>query len=436
MAIRSRLRRIHRSVFTRLLLGFLAAGILVNVVVFVFFGHFRERHEFTYDRILGHYVDTLATAIGDPPDLSAARSISAITGLVIGYTGRNGSWTTNGAPVDLESRHRFRVHRVDHRTVIGLHHGRFFVKRTMDGGELIFTAVRSEAAERRLLALLLGVLTIVTGIVTLAYFFIRHIFKPLKGLREGVAAVHSGKLDHRVPAAGAQEFRDLAAAFNDMTARVRQTLQSREQLLLDVSHELRSPITRMKLSADMLPDGDLKTSISEDIHEMEAMVSAILDAARMQHMADALRKAPVDLGGLVAEVARPFISQPPGIEIQACPAVTLSVDADRMRTVIRNLLDNAVKYSRKDSPPVAVFWHTGDAGVTLIVQDRGIGISPDAIHRVFEPFFRADDSRSRSTGGFGLGLSLCKAIVTAHGGTIGIDSAVGTGTTVTICLPG
>lgn len=429
------LSRFHRSVFTRLLLGLLAAGLLINVVVFIFFGHFRDRQGTTYGRIVGHYVDTLAAAIGDPPALSAAQHIAAVTGFVIKYTGRGGSWTTGGAPANLPSIARFHMRRINARSTIGFYRGHYLILRAVDGGQLVFTVARSEAMERRLLGLLAAVLIAITVIVLLAYLFIRHIFRPLKGLRAGVAALHSGDLAHQVPTTGAQEFRDLAGAFNDMTQRMRDMLHAKERLLLDVSHELRSPITRMKLSADMLPDGDLKASISEDVREMEAMVTTILEAARMQHMADVLVKAPVDLGSLVIETAKPFTNRAPGIEIAPGPPAALFLDAERMRTVLRNLLENAVKYSRSDSPPVIVSWQTNDDGVLLFVSDQGIGIAPEAINRVFEPFFREDDSRSRGTGGFGLGLSLCKAIVTAHGGTIGVESQQGKGTTVTIRLP-
>jgi signal transduction histidine kinase len=185
----------------------------------------------------------------------------------------------------------------------------------------------------------------------------------------------------------------------------------------------------------LLPDGELKTSLAEDLHEMGTMVSAVLESARLEHTAGALSKETVDIGELVSGVAGAFEGRAPGIDVVGGPDVACSLDRERMRTVIRNLLDNALKYSAPESPPVTVSWHRGK-DIVLSVADRGVGISPDAIHRVFDPFFREDDSRSRSTGGFGLGLSLCHAIVSAHGGSIDISSAPGEGTTVTLRLPG
>lgn len=428
-------RRLRRSVFTRLLLGLLAVGLLVNLVVFAFFAHFRHDRGASYHRILTHYVDTLVAAIGAPPSPAAARAIAAATGLVIRYTGRDGAWTVGGDPVDLGTVRRRHLRQVDPGTTFGYTRGQYLVTRAIDGGELVFTADRFSDLERRLRRLLVVLLCALTAIVVMAYLFIRHLFKPLRGLREGVDAVHRGDLDYRVPATGAQEFRDLAAAFNGMTERVQQTMDSKARLLVDVSHELRSPITRMKLSADMLPDGDLKTSLKEDLEEMAAMVTTILESARMQHLSGALDKQPVPLMRLASDAAGALAGRPPGITVSPGPSVVVPMDAERMGTVVRNVLDNALKYSPPGSPPVTLTWRIEGNRAEIAVSDHGVGISPEAIHRVFEPFFREDDSRSRSTGGFGLGLSLCKAIIAAHDGTIAIDSTPDAGTTVTIRLP-
>ncbi|MEJ2659870.1 MAG: ATP-binding protein [Desulfobacteraceae bacterium] len=106
-----------------------------------------------------------------------------------------------------------------------------------------------------------------------------------------------------------------------------------------------------------------------------------------------------------------------------------------MRTVVRNLIDNAVKHTPDDGPPAAVSLVTYAEHVAIVVADQGIGIAAEALPHLFEPFYRADASRSRKTGGFGLGLSICKAVIDAHNGQIRIDSEPGKGTRVTVTLP-
>jgi signal transduction histidine kinase len=221
-----------------------------------------------------------------------------------------------------------------------------------------------------------------------------------------------------------------------MVARIGKAMQAREQLLLDVSHELRSPLTRLKVGLEMLPDGPKKASLREDIIEMEKMITAILDAARMQHNAGALNRQPVDLAGLIENILPDFDDLQPGIRVSGKLAETrVSADREKVVVALRNVIDNAMKYSEKGTDPVSISLGLQEGKAIVTIRDRGTGIPVADLPHIFEPFYRADKSRTRRTGGFGLGLSMCKTIMEAHGGGIELASEVNRGTTVLLIFP-
>jgi signal transduction histidine kinase len=427
------IHNLSRSVFVRLLLIILTAGLLINLVVVLSFGRFQHSSTGTYHRIATHYVQTLLAAIGDPPSPQRAEEISAATGLVISYHNNGLAWQSPHTAGPLPDPARYRMRQVSDRTVVGFFRGYTLIRHSLREGELTFVAPRSESVERDFRLWMLFVLTALSLILGAAYLLIRRTLKPLHRMKAGMEAVHAGRLDHRLAQHGAAEFRDLAAAFNTMTARVRDMLQSKERLLLDVSHELRSPIARMKVALAMMPEDAQSRSLHEDLREMEIMVNAILESARLQHTADTLKKMPVSLRELVAEAIQALQDNPPGVRIAPAADALIHIDKDKMRTVIQNIVENAIKYSSTESAPVTVSWEADATRVTLAVQDHGIGIPAADLPRIFEPFFRVDDSRSRLTGGFGLGLSLAKTIVEAHGGTIHVTSTPA-GTRVMVVL--
>jgi signal transduction histidine kinase len=240
-------------------------------------------------------------------------------------------------------------------------------------------------------------------------------------------------LKHRVPLKKSDELRDLAAAFNAMTDRIRDMLNTKEQLLLDVSHELRTPITRMKVALEFLEDSQAKQSLEADIEEMEKMVNAILETARRQHKYENLKKQPTNLAELLKQTLTAFENQPPGIEIVDLPSeIEAEVDPEQIKTVFDNVLNNAIKYSQPDGEPIqATYEHRESFGVVRIT-DKGIGIPEEELSHIFEPFYRVDKSRTKDTGGYGLGLSLCKTIMEAHGGKIEVQSRPQEGTTVSL----
>ena len=195
-----------------------------------------------------------------------------------------------------------------------------------------------------------------------------------------------------------------------MTQRIEEMLKSKEQLMLDVSHELRLPLTRMKVALEFLPDSAAKTNITTDINEMEVMVTAMLDTAKRHHVYSRLNWQTISMTVLLEQVVAEFADKGPGVRLESstAPAASLQVDPDRIKTVLRNVIDNAVKYSLSRSEPVVVALDSTDSHVIISVADDGMGMAPEELAHIFEPFYRIDKSRAKTTAGFGLGLSLSR----------------------------
>ena len=245
-----------------------------------------------------------------------------------------------------------------------------------------------------------------------------------------------GNLEYRLPEKRGDELGNLARAFNRMSERLREMLTAREQLLLDVSHELRSPLTRMKVALEFIPENSSRDSLQSDVQDMEQMVTEILETARLKSEYGKLDRQPTDLAQLIQEACLPFEKKAPGIKFEnAVEKSRAQVDAGQIKTVLKNLLANALKYSMPENDPVKIRLSRNDSGMQIEIQDHGLGISQEEMDLIFEPFYRIDKSRNKNTGGYGLGLSLCKTIIEAHGGTISVQSNMGEGVKFSLLLP-
>jgi signal transduction histidine kinase len=229
---------------------------------------------------------------------------------------------------------------------------------------------------------------------------------------------------------------------------VRPLLQVEKELVANVAHELRTPLSRIRVALDIAGEGDAATArasladIDLDLAELEALIDDVLTAARLELGASRaglpLNLQTVASAALVDESVTRFRIRHPAHQLElaredALPA--LSADPVLLRRALDNLLDNAAKYSPDTSLPIALEVTQRDGRLRLEVRDQGSGISKRDLSRVFSPFFRAERSRSRTAGGVGLGLTLARQVVEAHGGRIRLESAPGAGTTACIDLP-
>ena len=277
----------------------------------------------------------------------------------------------------------------------------------------------------------------------------RSVTAPLLGLTALARRFGKGDLTARFSSKRRDEIGALGAAFDDMADRIATLRRSEKELLANVSHELRTPLARIRLALELVTDGDRDkassylTDIGEDLAELEALLDDVMSAARLDLARDSggdalppLHFEPISGRTLFEAAATRFLVRHPERMLdRTVPEVLPTLEADPvLRRVLDNLLDNAIKFSEG---PVRLGARAADDGKHLIVDvsDEGIGISPEDQKRIFEPFFRSDRSRTRATGGVGLGLVVVRRIVDAHHGSIEVESELGKGTRFTITLP-
>jgi signal transduction histidine kinase len=232
------------------------------------------------------------------------------------------------------------------------------------------------------------------------------------------------------------EIGQVGVAFNRMTEHVEQMLDDHDRLLADVSHELRSPLARIKVALEMLPEGKKREQIAKDIREMEGLTSALLERERIKGRTARPHRDNVDLVAITKAVISDFKGRIPGIELVASPeSLVVTGDEALLKVLMQNVLDNALKFSLEDSAHAEVRLLEDEAGVSIIVDDDGTGVPAEMSKRVLEPFVKLDPSRGHRRG-YGLGLNLCQRIVQAHAGDIRIEPREPRGTRVVITLPG
>lgn len=288
-------------------------------------------------------------------------------------------------------------------------------------------------------------LTLLAGILglfaLLAWPLARSIARPLEQIAATARAIGAGDLTARTGVTGKGETAQLAAAIDEMATRI-QSLREREKALLaDVSHELRTPIARIKVALEWAEEeGDLPAPLADasgDLAELESLVTDILTAARLdpETATFTLELSQIEAGALVERAVERARRSWPAREFTVdCAPSGFQGDARLLDRVLANLLSNAVRYSDADAP-IAVSARPDTDGWRIAVADRGIGVPEGDLKRIFEPFFRGDASRARATGGAGLGLTLCKRIVAAHGGQIRAHNRAGGGLEVSASIP-
>ena len=290
---------------------------------------------------------------------------------------------------------------------------------------------------------------VVVGISS--WLTVRSIARPLSTLADATRAFGKGELDARARMNRADEIGEVAQAFDDMADRIAKLLLAERELLANVSHELRTPLARIRVALDLASEADPKTAIesfaeiAQDLAELERIVDDVLasarlafDGARTEGATLPVRAEHTDVRALLdrsvarfrsAHATRPFTVDLP----DELPPIL--ADGVLVRRVIDNLLDNAHKYSKGPEGPVMLRARRDDAEIVIEVEDEGIGLRLEDQQRLFEPFFRADRSRSRATGGLGLGLVLARRVVEAHGGTLSVTSTFEKGTLARVRLP-
>jgi signal transduction histidine kinase len=256
----------------------------------------------------------------------------------------------------------------------------------------------------------------------LAYAAVAWLFRPIRRIRTGAEHIGSGNFAHRITNIRADQLGDLAADINKMAGDVENMLDAKRALLLGISHELRTPLSRMRLQLEFLEDSEGAADLRAEIVEMEKIVVSLLEAERLNSRHVQLNRTRVTIQDLVAELLEDFFSRDEDRIVVQMPEedLAISVDEARISLLLKNLLSNALRYSKAEDGPVELAVATDRGELILSVRDYGPGLSELQAEHIGEAFYRSDPSRARESGGTGLGLYLASLVARAHGGALAL----------------
>jgi signal transduction histidine kinase len=357
--------------------------------------------------LLADYVDHLVADLGSPPSIERAQALVQRLPLSVRLDGPQVHWDSH--PGKFERRW-------------GRRHGDdgepgLLSRTTADGTRVVLGLGLSDTEDwpqsRHFIVWgTLGVLLLLTAV---AYAVVRRLLRPLDDIRLGAQRYGSGNFSQPIPLRRRDELGDLAQRINTMAQDIHQMLEAKRGLLLAISHELRSPLTRARLNTELLPETTelqpLREPLLRDLALMRDLVSDLLESERLASPHAALYLEPTDLAALVREVVTD-----PAVQLHLQPGLPVwPLDRARLRLLLRNLVHNAQLHGQG---PVEVHLERLGQGVQLRVRDHGPGVAEAQWAQLAEPFYRADTARQRGTGGVGLGLYLCRLVAQAHGGQL------------------
>ncbi|WP_255428351.1 sensor histidine kinase [Ramlibacter cellulosilyticus] len=360
--------------------------------------------------LVSDYVDRLAADLGSPPSVDRARALTGRLPITVRIEGPQVQWESHPTTTE-DGRAHDRWARDD-----GL-----LVRTSADGHRIAFGLNVQPWRERpRIWAWsTLATLLLLTWV---AYKFVRRLLRPLDDIRAGAQRFGRGEFTQAIPVRRNDELGELAEDVNTMARSIHQMLEAKRALLLAISHELRSPLTRARLHVELLPEGGeasvRREALLRELQEMADLVTELLESERLGQGHAALQREPADLGELVREVAND------GVTLEIAPDVPrLELDRARVRLLVRNLVDNALRHGAAAQAPTVRVAREADGSVVLGVRDFGPGVDEGVLSQLAEPFYRPDASRERGTGGVGLGLYLSRLVAQAHGAAFTVRNA-------------
>jgi signal transduction histidine kinase len=276
--------------------------------------------------------------------------------------------------------------------------------------------------------LFINLTLLVLILVIVLYVAARNITRPLSELAHAADSIGRDIRPAQLQERGARELRDAARAFNTMQDRLRRYLDSRTRVLAAMSHDLKTPLTRLRLQVEALDNPPMQARIGRELDEMEAMVREAL--ALFRGIEDGEPAAPIDLGALLGKVREEFTDMGQQVTVTGRSEQPFYGKPQALKRCLTNLVANATKFGARadilleDGPVVAI-----------CVRDTGPGIPAGELERVFEPFYRLESSRNRDSGGTGLGLSIARDIAQAHGGSLTLANLHGGGLEAVLLLP-
>lgn len=423
------MKRARRHSLSGRLLGlFLLTGLALALVVKTGFQiAFQDGFRGLARPHVAEYVSQLLREIGDPPDTVKAAELAQRLPLEIHITAAGTDWSSAGSPPDL-SQARLHPHRLTSGEAVraGRIGDDFVLVYQTDDYRVILQPQGLEATDWAPWALLFTLFGVLTALA-LAYHGIRRLFLPLQEISTGLAHIGQGDLEHRIQVKRRDELGELAENVNRMADDIREMLDAKRQLLLAISHELRSPLTRARVNLALLPESETRRTLEADIAEMVKLTEELLESERLNSRHAALNLSAEDPAALVGQVIAEHFPDRNILAELDLEIGYVALDPVRFKLLVRNLLENALRHTPTTAPAPAVSLSRQTAGWTLSVRDQGPGIAPEHLAKITQPFYRADPSRHRNTGGCGLGLYLSRMIAEAHGGCLEVESRKGHG---------
>jgi signal transduction histidine kinase len=419
----------------KLVLLFLLTAIAIAFVLHFSTLHvFKEHFKNNIRPHLHQYFHYIYTEIGTPPNLEIAQRLSDTFKIKIIIKGSDLNWASDGKITELPKIHLVESYHQKIRYESGRYRGDFVIRITNPLYSVIFITQHDRdfpSLWKQLFKTLVGILLV----LGLLYLLIRWMISPLKQIQQSITRIGSGELDHRITINRHDEFGKLSSEINAMADDIQNMLEAKRQLLLAISHELRSPITRAKVALSLMEDCEFKDGLQQDMDEIELMISELLEAERFNHRHQVLNLSNIDINQLINDTIKKHYPNEPIIQKLDHNLPVQSLDQTRLQFVIKNLISNALKHRKQPTDNISITTYHTEKQYYMMVEDHGKGIPEQHIASLTEPFYRVDPSRQRETGGYGLGLYLVKMIVEAHHGELIIESEEKLGTKISIIHP-
>jgi signal transduction histidine kinase len=443
-ALRQRWRHARHSLRARLIGLFLLLALLMTLT---FLAGTQAALRFGWQGyvqpLIANYIDTLTAEIGTPPNVERAQALAQRLPLRIRIEGPVVNWSSQPGFAAGRWHDAHRAGRVDASNP-------WRPQRVLaDGHRITFglaTVARDDSPEDTPRLIGWATLAALLVLTALAYAAVHMLLRPLVHIRTGVVRYSAGDFSQPIATRRHDELGDLAGQINHMAEALHGMLDAKRALLLAISHELRSPLTRARLNAELVDDSAPRTALLHDLAEMRDLITDLLESERLATGHATLQCEPTDLNELVRGLLAASFADD-AIDADLAPQVpTLMLDRTRMRMLVRNLLDNALRHgsvggagtgSADGTGPIApprINTHSDADALYLVVRDHGPGVPDAVLPQLAEAFYRPDAARQRTTGGVGLGLHLCRLVAQAHGGRLLLRNAQ-PGLEVTVRLP-
>ncbi|MCG7897897.1 MAG: ATP-binding protein [Candidatus Thiodiazotropha weberae] len=384
---------------------------------------------------LVEYVDHLQQQIGAPPDILAASALAERLSIDIQINSPVDRWSSSGVILDEQSLD-FHQHQLSNGRIVEVsHQASRFIMRLQEGNVTALYITKQKFTSSQIPWIASITIAVVLLLIALTYLFVRRLFLPIETIRQGVANFGSGDLKYRIKLQRKDELGELAHSVNNMADEIQGMLEAKRQLLLAISHELRSPLTRVRLNAELIDHGEPRERIIQDLKLLEQQLNELLETERLESNHTKLDLQLADPRQLIDSVTKEHFAESQWQSHIDESGGLILLDIARIKLLIKNLLDNAQRHTNLRRGEVEIHSHLTNDGWHFQVTDFGAGIAEEHLTHLTEPFYRVDKARQRSTGGYGLGLYLCRVITEAHGGELTIESQLGKGTQVSVTIP-